>query len=56
MIASVTYDPDAGTLDITFQSGRTYTYDSVPVDVAEGFVSADSPGQYYHAAIKDIYG
>lgn len=47
-------DPD-GTLDITFASGRTFTYENVPVSVWEGLRDAQSPGSYFHANIKDAY-
>lgn len=49
------YDDRAQTLDITFRSGRTYTYRNVPPDVAEQLASSDSPGKFWRANIKDAF-
>lgn len=55
-LRSASYDPDGGTLDITFTSGRTFTYEGVPADVFYGLRDASSPGSYFHAQIKNNYG
>jgi hypothetical protein len=44
-----------GTLEITFTSGETYSFDAVPQTVFEGLRKADSPGKFYHQNIKDQY-
>lgn len=49
------YDEASQTLSIRFQSGRTYRYGSVPQDVADGLGSADSPGRYFNANIKNNF-
>lgn len=54
-LASADYDESRQELSITFKSGRTYTYRSVPPDVYEGLVSASSPGSYWRNSIKDQY-
>lgn len=55
-LRSASYDPDGGTLDITFTSGRTFTYEGVPAEVFYALRDAPSPGQYYHQEIKNACG
>jgi KTSC domain-containing protein len=43
-------------LDITFTSGKTYTYSNVPKSVYERFLRAPSKGQFFNDYIKDQYG
>lgn len=50
------YDPSTQTLQIRFQSGRSYDYQGVPQEVADGLASAQSPGAYFNAAIRNVYG
>lgn len=48
--------PDGnGTLEITFTSGRSFTFRGVPESVFDGLLSADSAGGYYNSAIKGVY-
>lgn len=54
-LAGYDYDPETQALTITFRSGRTYSYGSVPQDVADGLGEASSPGQYFNRHIKDNY-
>lgn len=54
-IASSSYNPASQTLRITFHQGRTYTYEGVPEEVAEGLEGASSPGRYFHANIAGGY-
>jgi len=54
-LSSYSYDPDSETLRITFKSGRTYTYSSVPPSVADGLGTASSPGRYFNATIRNQY-
>jgi KTSC domain len=54
-LASATYDDEMQDLDITFNSGGTYTYHNVPITVWEGLVGASSPGRYWHSTLKDQY-
>ena len=42
-------------LEITFTSGRGYTYNNVPENVWESFCSARSAGSYFASQIKDRY-
>ena len=54
-LRSCAYDGETQALDVTFASGRVFTYEGVPQDVFEGLRDAPSPGSYYHANIKDAY-
>lgn len=43
-------------LDITFKSGKIYTYYGVPKKVYDDFISSDSAGTYYNNNnIRDVY-
>ena len=55
-IASADWDKDSQELTVTFQNGRDYTFYDVPEDVYQGLVNAASPGQYFNAVIKNVYG
>ena len=55
-IEQVSYDPDAHTLLATFRdSGRTYAYDDVPVEVYDSLLFADSLGGFFNAHIRDQF-
>ena len=55
MISSVGYDPESRTLAVVFNSGKTYEYQDVPVEVYEGLMAAESKGQYMNEYIIDVY-
>jgi hypothetical protein len=55
MIRAVGYDPETHTLEVLFNSGRTYRYEDVPSEVYEGLMAAESKGQYMRWAIIDMY-
>lgn len=54
-IQSIGYDADSHTLEVEFNSGGVYQYSSVPQEVYEGFIGADSKGRYFSANIKGVY-
>lgn len=54
-LSGAEYDPDTGSLVVTFRSGGAYRYLSVPENVYEGLVSAPSPGRYLNEQIKPVY-
>ena len=54
-LSSASYDPDSETLDITFTSGRSFTYEGVSQKVFEELRDAPSPGSYFHSEIKDAF-
>lgn len=54
-IAQVGYDPDIKRLEVEFVSGQSYTFDSVPPEVAEGLVASASPGRFFQSSIKGVY-
>jgi hypothetical protein len=51
-IATVGYEPETMTLAIVFHSGMEYHYSSVPAEVAEGILTASSPGGYFDVYVK----
>jgi lysyl-tRNA synthetase class 2 len=53
VIRDADYDPDALTLDVTFTSGRIYTYFDVPEWKYDGLITALSAGEYFNAHIRD---
>lgn len=54
-LASATYDDETERLEITFTSGRDYTFEGVPSRVFEELRDAASPGRYFHQNIKGAY-
>jgi hypothetical protein len=55
MIHAVGYDAKTKTLEVVFNSGRTYLYSEVPRSVYKGLMAADSKGSYMRACIIDCY-
>ena len=55
-ITTISYDPDTEDLVVTFVNGRSYTHPGVPQDVVDGFMAAPSPGSYYNAVVRGVYG
>lgn len=54
-VSFATYDPDTQVLEVTFNTGRTYTHPGVPESVFEDFISAPSAGSFYGSQIKGQY-
>lgn len=55
MIHAVGYDSKTRTLEVVFNSGKTYLYYDVPPKVYKGLMAAESKGQYMRAFIIDEY-
>lgn len=55
LIDSVLYDQTAQKLSVRFLDGRVYEYQGVPQDVAQGLISAQSPGNYFWTYIRGAY-
>lgn len=55
MMTFVKYDDDACELDITFTSGKTYRYLSVPLEIYDGLLDAQSKGEFFNDNIKDEF-
>lgn len=55
VIKSVAYDEDAGELDVTFTSGKTYRYFDVPLGVYAEFLDAASKGEFFNENIRDAF-
>jgi hypothetical protein len=49
------YDEAEHRLDVTFVSGRRYSYHDVPSEEAEGMRGAFSKGSYFNRNIRDRY-
>ena len=54
-IQRIEYDELSHRLQITFTSGKTYTYYGVPRSVYESFLHASSKGTFFNDYIKDRY-
>lgn len=54
-LSSVSYDDEDQILEVTFNSGQSYTFSQVPQDIFEGLVGSPSPGRFYHSVIKGNY-
>lgn len=54
-IKFIDYNRENSELYITFSSGNTYTYFSVPESVYNAFLSAASKGHFYNEHIKNSY-
>ena len=54
-VVSCEYDDEEQTLDVTFASGDTYRYDSVPQSTYRSFTLAGSPGSFVHQRLKREY-
>ncbi|MEW6207913.1 MAG: KTSC domain-containing protein [Acidobacteriota bacterium] len=55
MIHAVGYDAKTRTLEVVFNSGRTYCYGGVPRKVYKELMEADSKGSYMRDCIIDCY-
>ena len=55
VLASASYDPETREMELTFTSGRSYTYNEVPQETFDALASAPSAGRYFNNFIKDIY-
>jgi KTSC domain len=54
-ISRGSYDDEDQTLELTFASGSTYTFENVPPTIWEGLCTARSVGSYYATQIKGRY-
>ncbi len=55
VIAEIGYDDASGLLEVEFHNGRKYYYLSVPGDVYESLMAADSIGGYFNENIRKNY-
>jgi KTSC domain len=54
MLRDCSYDDDTSELSVTFNNGRTYTYEDVAKYIYDGLISAESPGKYFNSIKKDL--
>lgn len=45
------YSPETGQLTVTFRGGRTYRYDGVPQEIADGLERTPSKGTFMHTSV-----
>ncbi len=55
VIRHIDYEPAQRRLHVTFVSGRRYVYDHVPPHIYHLFRNAPSKGEFFNAAIRNIY-
>lgn len=55
MIHAVGYEAKTKTLEVVFNSGRTYIYEDVPPKIHKELMAAESIGQYMREEIIDVY-
>lgn len=51
-IKNFMYDEKSKDLEVTFNSGGTYNYPNVPMDIINNWTTSDSAGKYFHKFIK----
>lgn len=54
-LRAAAYDEWTATLTIEFHSGAVYEYSSVPPEVYDGLLAAESPGRFHHLFIKNRF-
>ena len=52
VIRKFDYDPQACRLDVTFVSGRRYSYHQVPAELAQEMRAAFAKGEFYNRRIR----
>lgn len=55
VIAAIGYDDASGLLEVEFHTGRVYYYLSVPREVYETLLAADSVGGYFNEHIRKVF-
>jgi hypothetical protein len=55
VIRSFDYDPNKRELSVVFQSGRGYTYEDVPPEIARALAAAPSKGEYFNDHIREHF-
>jgi len=54
MLASCTYDTEEKELAVTFNGGKTYTYEDVDKSTYDSLISAKSAGSYFNSIKKEL--
>jgi len=55
VIRAFDYDPAERRLEVTFVSGRRYSYFDVPLEVFEAMRGSFSKGEFFNAHIRDRF-
>ena len=53
-LQSGSFDPETGTMTITFANGQTYIGKDVPPVMWKGLSQATSPGSFFHSSLKPM--
>jgi hypothetical protein len=54
-INGIAYDRDRQVLTVEFKNRSRYSYEGVPLDVYDDFLSASSAGEFFAENVKDVY-
>lgn len=54
-ISAAGYNSDSQTLRIRFSNGTEYDYEGVAEELANGIFDAESPGKFFHGAIRSSF-
>jgi hypothetical protein len=54
-IRLISHDEASERLTVTFVTGRTYVYESVPEKVYRDFLAAESKGRFFNDTIRDRF-
>jgi hypothetical protein len=54
-IARASFNLETRQMDVQFVSGQMYSYDGVPPEVFESFITASSPGRFYQQNVKGVF-
>ena len=55
MVYAVGYDPKSKSLEVVFNSGKTWIYEDVPKKVYQEIIKSSSIGSYMRECIIDCY-
>jgi hypothetical protein len=55
IIRAISYEPQTSRLTVAFMSGRIAVYDTVPEEIADDFLRAESKDRFFTLRIQDAY-
>lgn len=55
IIKSIGHNPDTNIMEITFKTGKTYSFENVTKEKHEELMNAKSVGKFFHAHIKPFH-
>lgn len=54
-IASIGYEPGSRTMHVEYKNGSVYEHRNVPEVFHKTFMSAESPGEFFHKNIRPFF-